>query len=47
MRTRRPSVKLDIVPGHSGEPYLVDPNAALAWPRKKRWGGYFPARSQR
>ncbi len=39
-----PSVRLDIVPGHSGEPYLVDPNAGYGMAAQKALGKLFPGR---
>jgi acetylornithine deacetylase/succinyl-diaminopimelate desuccinylase-like protein len=39
-----PSVKLDIVPGHSGEPYLVDPNAGYGLAAQKALGRLFPGK---
>jgi len=39
-----PSVKLDIVPGHCGEPYLVDPNAGFGVVAQKALGRLFPGR---
>ena len=39
-----PSVKLDLVPGHSGEPYLVDPNAGYGLAAQKALGRLFPAK---
>ena len=36
-----PSVQLDIVPGHSGEPYLVDPNAGFGMAAQKALGRLF------
>jgi acetylornithine deacetylase/succinyl-diaminopimelate desuccinylase-like protein len=37
-----PSVKLDLVPGHSGEPYLVDPNAGYGMAAQKALKKLFP-----
>jgi len=37
-----PSVKLDIVPGHCAEPYLVDPNAGFGLAAQKALGRLFP-----
>src|SRR5471032_897536 len=39
-----PSVKLDIAPGHSGEPYLVDPNAGFGMAAQKALGRLFPGK---
>jgi acetylornithine deacetylase/succinyl-diaminopimelate desuccinylase-like protein len=39
-----PSVRLDITPGHSGEPYLVDPNAGFGMAAQKALGKLFPGR---
>jgi acetylornithine deacetylase/succinyl-diaminopimelate desuccinylase-like protein len=39
-----PSVRLDIVPGHSGEPYLVDPNAGFGMAAQKALGRLFPGK---
>ena len=36
------SVKLNLVPGHSGEPYLVDPNAGLRSGRAEGVGTALP-----
>ena len=37
-----PSVKIDVVPGHSGTPYLVDPNAGYGMAAQKALGRLFP-----
>jgi len=39
-----PSVKLDIVPGHSGAPYLVDPNAGFGMAAQKALKKLFPGK---
>jgi acetylornithine deacetylase/succinyl-diaminopimelate desuccinylase-like protein len=39
-----PSVKLDLVPGHSGEPYLVDPNAGFGMGAQKALKRLFPGK---
>jgi len=39
-----PSVRLDIVPGHSGEPYLVDPHAGFGVAAQKALGRLFPGK---
>ncbi|MCE0499320.1 MAG: dipeptidase [Methylacidiphilales bacterium] len=39
-----PSVKLDIVPGHCGGPYLVDPNAGFGVAAQKALGRLFPGK---
>jgi len=39
-----PSVNLQIVPGHSGEPYLVDPNAGYGLAAQKALGRLFPGK---
>jgi len=39
-----PSVKLDIVPGHSGEPYLVDPNKGFGGAAQKALSRLFPGK---
>jgi acetylornithine deacetylase/succinyl-diaminopimelate desuccinylase-like protein len=39
-----PSVKLDLVPGHSGEPYLVDPNAGFGMAAQKALKRLFPGK---
>jgi acetylornithine deacetylase/succinyl-diaminopimelate desuccinylase-like protein len=39
-----PSVRLAIVPGHSGEPYLVDPNAGFGMAAQKALGRLFPGK---
>jgi acetylornithine deacetylase/succinyl-diaminopimelate desuccinylase-like protein len=39
-----PSVKLDLVPGHCGEPYLVDPNAGFGMAAQKALGRLFPGK---
>ncbi len=39
-----PSVKLDISPGHCGEPYLVDPNAGFGKAAQKALGKLFPGK---
>jgi acetylornithine deacetylase/succinyl-diaminopimelate desuccinylase-like protein len=39
-----PSVRLDLVPGHSGEPYLVDPNAGFGMAAQKALGRLFPGK---
>lgn len=39
-----PSVRLDIVPGHSGNPYLVDPNAGFGLAAQKALGRLFPGK---
>ena len=38
------SVKLEITPGHSGEPYLVDPNAGFGMAAQKALGRIFPGK---
>jgi len=39
-----PSVKIDLVPGHCGEPYLVDPNAGYGMAAQKALGRLFPGK---
>jgi acetylornithine deacetylase/succinyl-diaminopimelate desuccinylase-like protein len=39
-----PSVRLNIVPGHSGEPYLVDPNKGYGMAAQKALGRLFPGK---
>jgi acetylornithine deacetylase/succinyl-diaminopimelate desuccinylase-like protein len=39
-----PSVRLQIVPGHSGEPYLVDPNAGFGLAAQRALGRLFPGK---
>jgi acetylornithine deacetylase/succinyl-diaminopimelate desuccinylase-like protein len=39
-----PTVKIDIVRGHSGEPYLVDPNAGFGMAAQKALGRLFPGK---
>jgi len=39
-----PSVRLEMVPGHSGEPYLVDPNAGFGRAAQKALGRLFPGK---
>jgi len=39
-----PSVKLDLVPGHSGEPYLVDPHAGFGMAAQKALARLFPGK---
>jgi acetylornithine deacetylase/succinyl-diaminopimelate desuccinylase-like protein len=39
-----PSVKLDIARGHSGEPYLVDPNAGFGMAAQRALGRLFPGK---
>jgi acetylornithine deacetylase/succinyl-diaminopimelate desuccinylase-like protein len=39
-----PSVKLDLVPGHSGEPYLVDPNGGYGMAAQKALKKLFPGK---
>jgi len=39
-----PSVRLDIVPGHCGEPYLVDPNAGFGAAAQKALAKLFPGK---
>jgi acetylornithine deacetylase/succinyl-diaminopimelate desuccinylase-like protein len=39
-----PSVRLDIVPGHSGEPYLVDPNAGFGLAAQRALRRLFPGK---
>jgi acetylornithine deacetylase/succinyl-diaminopimelate desuccinylase-like protein len=39
-----PSVKLDIVPGHCGEPYLVDPKAGYGIAAQKALGRLLPGK---
>ena len=36
-----PSVRLDVVPGHSGEPYIVDPNSGYGMAAQKALGRLF------
>ena len=43
-RNAPPSGKLDIVPGHCGDPYLVDPNAGFGIAAQKALGRLFPGR---
>ena len=43
-RNAPPSVRLQIVPGHSGEPYLVDPNAGFGLAEQKALGRLFPGK---
>jgi acetylornithine deacetylase/succinyl-diaminopimelate desuccinylase-like protein len=37
-----PSVRIDLAPGHSGEPYLVDPNAGFGMAAQRALGRLFP-----
>jgi len=39
-----PSVRLDMTPGHSGEPYLVDPNAGFGIAAQKALARLFPGK---
>ena len=39
-----PSVKITVTPGHSGEPYLVDPNAGFGKAAQKALGRLFPGK---
>ena len=39
-----PSVKVAVTPGHSGEPYLVDPNAGFGAAAQKALGRLFPGK---
>jgi acetylornithine deacetylase/succinyl-diaminopimelate desuccinylase-like protein len=39
-----PSVKITVTPGHSGEPYLVDPNAGFGAAAQKALGRLFPGK---
>jgi acetylornithine deacetylase/succinyl-diaminopimelate desuccinylase-like protein len=39
-----PSVKIEIVPGHCAEPYLVDPNAGFGMAAQKALGRIFPGK---
>jgi acetylornithine deacetylase/succinyl-diaminopimelate desuccinylase-like protein len=39
-----PSVRVDLVPGHCGEPYLVDPNAGFGIAAQKALGRLFTGR---
>jgi len=39
-----PSVRLNLVPGHSGEPYLVDPNTGFGMAAQKALGRLFPGK---
>jgi acetylornithine deacetylase/succinyl-diaminopimelate desuccinylase-like protein len=39
-----PSVRIDLVPGHSGEPYLVDPHAGFGIAAQKALGRLFPGK---
>jgi acetylornithine deacetylase/succinyl-diaminopimelate desuccinylase-like protein len=43
-RNAPPSVKLDIAPGHCGEPYLVDPNAGFGAAAQKALTRLFPGK---
>jgi acetylornithine deacetylase/succinyl-diaminopimelate desuccinylase-like protein len=43
-RNAPPSVRLKIVPGHCGEPYLVDPNAGFGIAAQKALGRLFPGK---